>query len=135
MTFYPNSNKEVNANYIPPASTRRLFDANGITAQLAKNAGHLLHTENDDYSIGRARGIMDAVDLINKSPVVDLANTTEIVHAKWVYDGKYNEWLCSHCNGRILNEVEVYGGGMYRDINTVYSPYCPWCGAIMDGGN
>jgi hypothetical protein len=72
---------------------------------------------------------------MNKITVVDITNITKVVHAKWVYNYKYDEWSCSHCNGEILNEVEVYGGGMYRDINTVYSPYCPWCGAKMDGEN
>lgn len=43
------------------------------------------------------------------------------------------DWFCSHCDGVILSEVEVYGGGMYRGVNTVWTPYCPHCGAKMDG--
>lgn len=62
---------------------------------------------------------------------VPIADAVEVVHAKWVF--KYPDWYCSHCDGVILNEVEVYGGCMYGDINTVYSSYCPHCGARMDG--
>ena len=61
------------------ANEKRLIDAKEITVKLAGNAGHILRQESGDYSVGRARGIMDAVDLINKLPTVD---AVEVVRCK-----------------------------------------------------
>ena len=56
-----------------------------------------------------------------------------VIHAKWVSrPGTLGDWYCSNCEGEILYEVETYGGGNYHDINTVWSSYCPYCGARMD---
>ena len=51
------------------AREMRMVNASDITEKLARNASHILRNGNgEEYDIGRARGIMDAVDLINKSP-------------------------------------------------------------------
>lgn len=63
---------------------------------------------------------------LNEMPVYD------IVHAKWISKyGVFGDWYCSNCEGVLLYEVENYGGS-YHDIKTVWSTYCPHCGAKMD---
>lgn len=98
------------------ATEKRLIYADETTSKLARNAGHILHQENGEYSVGRARGIMDAVDLINKLPTVDAA---PVVHGHWIHDDEYD--ICSNCNNPII---------MNR-----CSPdkWCKNCGAKMDG--
>lgn len=98
---------------------KRLIDANDITVKLAGNASHVLrNADGDDYAIGRARGIMDAVDLINKLPTVD---AVEVVHGRWIHKGAWHI-ECSECNYILAHIGEAKN-------------YCPYCGAKMDGGN
>jgi hypothetical protein len=70
-------------------------------------------------------------DIVNEQTVIDAA---PVVHAKWISEpGILGDWYCSNCKGVLLYEVENYGGGNYHDIKTVWSTYCPHCGAKMDG--
>lgn len=46
-------------------------------------------------------------------------DVTPVVHAHWVYN--YGYWYCSNCN---------YGVAAHNN-----TPYCPRCGAKMDGGS
>lgn len=55
-----------------------------------------------------------------------------VVHAKWVLARYASEWTCSNCDGEMLYEVKTYGGGNYHDIENIFPPYCPHCGAKMD---
>ena len=61
-------------------------------------------------------GVYKAVDAI---PAADVA---PVIHGEWIR--KNGEMYCSVCGGEALMD-EVY----YK------SPYCPDCGAKMDGGN
>ena len=65
---------------------------------------------------------------IDKCPTVD---AVEVVHGEWIYEN--GEWVCSVCKEPALYEVQVYGGGNYKDCDLVRSSYCPKCGAKMDG--
>lgn len=58
-------------------------------------------------------------DMIDEAPAADVA---PVVHGEWIH--KNGEMYCSICNSEALMD-EVY----YE------SPYCPDCGARMDGGN
>ena len=102
------------------ATEKRLIDAKEITVKLAGNASHILHHEDGDYAIGRARGIMDAVEIINKFPAV------EVVHGHWEKsDIPHEKFCCSVCGGACW--YYDYEGDVAR------SRYCPNCGAKMDG--
>ena len=70
-------------------------------------------------SMDITRGYAIAKDLIRKAPVADVA---PVIHGEWIH--KNGEIYCSVCGGEALMD-EVY----YK------SPYCPDCGAKMDGGN
>ena len=62
-----------------------------------------------------------------------LNNVVEVVHGRWILKpGILGDWYCSNCEGVLLYEVENYSGGNYHDIKTVWSTYCPYCGAKMD---
>lgn len=63
--------------------------------------------------------------MISSAPTVD---AVEVVHGRWVghYDGSWihkRKWLTGY-------DCSVCG----NFINTM-TPYCPYCGAKMDGGN
>ena len=65
------------------------------------------------------KGIRDAMKIVEKAPVLHVA---QIDHAKWEYipcDGKFRAILvCSRCRRNV---------GEYNRFN-----YCPHCGAKMD---
>ena len=67
------------------------------------------------------------IDSISKLPAADVA---PVVHGKWVvrFDGPYKRrrCYCSHCGKH--NGV----GGIAQNQE---KPYCPNCGAKMDGGD
>ena len=70
-------------------------------------------------SMDITRGYAIAKDLIKKAPTADVI---PVVHGEWIH--KNGEMYCSICGSEALMD-EVY----YK------SPYCPDCGAKMDGGN
>jgi hypothetical protein len=85
-----------------------------------------LLAEYDRVHIGPPGG---ARKLMEEAPTVD---AVEVVHARWIpleYDGYasgnpvWDLWECSECQ-------EEHSG----DEDTL-TPYCPHCGALMDGGN
>lgn len=53
-------------------------------------------------------------DTIKYAPTVD---AVLITHAHWNWDSFHCRWTCSNC------------GGVENDCMT---PYCPWCGYVMD---
>ena len=74
-------------------------------------------------------GVCLALDQLRAAPA---ANAVEVVHGRWIpleYDGYadgnpvWDLWECSECG-------EEHSG----DEDTL-TPYCPNCGAKMDGGN
>lgn len=74
---------------------------------------------DSEYGKGIERGIDIAIEFINNAPTVAAAPE---VHGRWeeIYDpyGELEEWIHGEC-GRCSKEK---------------SPYCPNCGARMDGG-
>ena len=57
-----------------------------------------------------------------KAPAADVA---PVVHARWVKDEE-GEWSCTNCR----ETVAICDSGRER---TYRKPYCPNCGAKMDG--
>ena len=73
------------------------------------------------------------LDSIDAQPTVD---AVEVVHAEWldggaIHNGKevYKSIDCSHCEGvfKIESETREYWKDRFK--------VCPFCGALMDGGN
>lgn len=60
--------------------------------------------------------------IVVTAPAVD---AVPVVHARWVY-GEDVDIQCSECGRDAMSDWMKY--------TQVYSPYCPWCGAKMDGG-
>lgn len=65
---------------------------------------------------------MIAYVLFYDTPAVD---TVEVVHAQWIRKG--NMIWCSHCGDAPIDDA-------YNWYPTE-TPYCPLCGAKMDGGD
>ena len=68
-------------------------------------------------------------DFLNALPTVEAA---PVVHGEWKLDRYATEWTCSNCEGEMLYKVTTYGGGQYHDLDNIFPPYCPHCGAKMD---
>ena len=84
--------------------------------------------ETDDFGgVDYGFGMKNIKELINAIPAADVA---PVVHGKWIvrFDGPYKRrrCYCSHCGKH--NGV----GGIAKNQE---KPYCPNCGAKMDGGD
>lgn len=68
---------------------------------------------------------------------IPTADVKEVKHGYWedLYKGKYDNplYTCSECYCRALRKVEADCLG-HEIIRQELSPYCPHCGATMDGG-
>ena len=99
------------------ANEKRLIDANALT----ENADvFTVHTK--EY--GSIEVI--PVDAIGDAPTVD---AVEVVHGRWYYrnptDTLNEHLMCTACKCLFWKNIE----------EMVSYPYCPNCGAKMDGGN
>lgn len=64
------------------------------------------------------------ITYLSEQPVVD---AVEVVHGQWVDMGDFQS--CSICKAARLKEIEtLYGKAIW-----VKTPFCPNCGAKMDG--
>lgn len=72
-----------------------------------------------DEERGLTAGFCEVDELVNNQPTVD---AVEVVHGEWIYWGKdvWRQCKCSEC-------LTSYG--------CIDTPYCPHCGAKMDGGD
>ena len=99
------------------ANEKRLIDANALSCEI------------DGCSFESGYDAGKVLIMIAEAPTVD---AVEVVHGRWIpleYDGYadgnpvWDLWECSECQ-------EEHSG----DEDTL-TPYCPNCGAKMDGGN
>lgn len=117
------------------ANEQRLIDANALLERLASSS----ETWAKNIQAIRnwwphAVGIKDnIVSSIKEAPTV---SAVEVVHAHWedgyaIHNGKevYKSIDCSHCNDifKIESETREYWKERFK--------VCPFCGALMDGGN
>lgn len=77
------------------------------------------------------RGVEDGMELaLNAIKAIHAADVAPVVHGRWIvrFGGPYNRrrCYCSHCGKH--NGV----GGIAKNQE---KPYCPNCGAKMDGGD
>ena len=83
--------------------------------KFVKDLGDEYHGMISDESLR----IYRIIERLESAPTADVQ---EVRHGEWVR--KNGEMYCSECGGEALMD-EVY----YK------SPYCPKCGAKIDGGN
>ena len=89
------------------------------TTTLLKEIDHAFHTD----TIGKK----DVINLIINLPVADV---TPVRHGRWICIRKgYEEYECSVCHGMDSNCSDYYADHVVTE-----QEYCPFCGAIMDGG-
>ena len=59
--------------------------------------------------------------------VTDCGDFAPVVHGAWIHNPKREyDYICSACRGDAPED-------RYRN-NAILTPYCPHCGAVMDGG-
>ena len=106
------------------ANENWLIDANELYTKLSKMARepHYQH-DGEDYYVG----IADASGAVVEAPTVD---AVEVVHGRWFMRGGI--FRCSECDSKALLKLDSNVGGC-REYTHFRSPYCPHCGAKMDG--
>lgn len=70
--------------------------------------------------------IQDAIKMISYPEYTPTADVAPVVHGRWEQDAD-GDWYCSNCD----EVVAICESGRER---TYRKPYCPNCGAKMDGG-
>lgn len=69
-------------------------------------------------------GILKAHRIVREAPAADVV---EVVHGEWIHNPKREyDYICSVCRGDAPED-------RMRN-NAILTPYCPHCGAKMDGG-
>ena len=96
------------------ANEKRLIDANWILGEIEHDLGcyQIGKLTEDDVLYVELR---DVVKMVCAAPTVD---AVEVVHGRWI--GSAYDFCCSAC-------------GVYQNIYTGLTNYCPNCGAKMDG--
>ncbi len=102
---------------------------------LLKDIGEsVVFTVKSGFISPEMRGARKVIDRIENAPTADVA---EVKHGEWedLYNSRYDNplYVCSKCNCRALrtNEKDELG---HIKCSQELSPYCPHCGAKMDGG-
>lgn len=96
----------------------KLLSQSELHASMLKLRKHIMLRPGGVYYEG-AVDIDDVLSTIDHFPTID---AEPVRHATWM-PTEYDEHKCSECGGR-----EDY---WWADKGT---PFCPWCGAKMDGG-
>ena len=78
---------------------------------------------NKRYTEGWNDCLMRVKSMVSTAPAADVA---PVVHGRWERDAE-GDWYCTNCN----EVVAICDSGRER---TYRKPYCPNCGAKMDGG-
>lgn len=105
------------------ATEKWLIDANALKDRWTIPSPEPINTD--------AAEVLDSID---EQPTVD---AVEVVHGRWedMWDGKYANprYRCSVCKEK-ANYKSVQDELLsWHDVQ-VLTPYCPYCGAKMDGG-
>lgn len=66
---------------------------------------------------------------INEAPAVD---AEPVRHGKWLFSD-YDYFTCSVCGGQYFTGADSTKDAKAMLENNAYYPYCPHCGARMDG--
>ena len=91
----------------------RLIDVDGLMTKInawdesARNGTNPNCKNGNEYEAA-----MDICIIVEESPIID---AVPVVHSWW--EDCSNGWSCGNC---------------HHDMRSEY-PYCPWCGARMDG--
>jgi len=64
----------------------------------------------------------------------DRTKYVKVVHARWEYNGRNDEYFCSNCYKQPISFKREMNCGVGEFVEVCFSDYCPNCGAKMDGG-
>ena len=119
------------------ANEKRLVDANEFRNRLSHVVYDIFEVHEKDGQLTGTASVgyyTDTIEeVLKQTKTVD---AVEVVHAHWedgcaMHNGKevYKSIDCSHCNEifKVESETREYWKARFK--------VCPFCGAIMDGGN
>ena len=87
------------------------------------------HGEHPDVGNPFPDGV-DAID-IKDVDAIPSADVAPVRHGRWICKRKgYEEYECSVCHGMDSNCSDYYADHVVTE-----QEYCPFCGAMMDGGS
>ena len=99
---------------------KEYIEREAILNELSPSADNDIH---DDYSAGWSDGIAAAIDIVKKAPAAYVA---PVKRARWVWESNYRDYDGDICS--------TYSCSNCEKMTSDESPYCPRCGAKMDGG-
>ena len=81
------------------------------------------------FAIQTVFSTSDCLDLLHyaiQNGWISPSDVTPVRHGRWINEGKYA--VCTECGGR--------SGTQYDGVEPIplMTQFCPFCGAIMDGG-
>ena len=104
----------------------RYIDADDVLDNVDKKLEAIIFEENDSYDVGYENGVDLVVDLIHKSPTVEI-----VPQGNWEVDRSKGWVCCTNCHNEM--PLRYIPGGTFHKEN-FKSPYCPYCGAKMGNG-
>lgn len=69
------------------------------------------------------------VDMIKEAPAIE---AEPMRHGKWLFSD-YDYFTCSVCGGQYFTGADSTKDAKAMLENNAYYPYCPYCGASMNG--
>ena len=94
-----------------------------------KRAVNAVKPMNSDYLTGYISALSVIEGVIAEQPATDV---TPVKHGHWYNRG--GRFRCSACDNKALLKDIGGTGGWSHEYEQQKSPYCPNCGAKMDGG-
>ena len=103
----------------------RLIDADEVQEILAEKLEEYDLLADDDYCAGVVTGLGVAINTVNTVPLVN-----PVKRGKWELDKNRGLICCTNCGGE--RPLKYLDNGTFHK-QSFLSPYCPHCGAQMDG--
>ena len=113
----------------------RFIDATDISKQIA-DFKRVVNSPNSDYMTGYLCALSVTEGMIANAMIASTAAVVEVRHGEWKdrHENKYaNHYYESSVCGSPALDRTVSGGVGCPQQEQVLSPYCPNCGAKMDG--
>ena len=84
---------------------------------------------NYEWETFESSGIESAMLCVENFPAINAEPTR---HGKWLFSD-YDYFTCSVCGGQYFTDADSTKDAEAMLENNAYYPYCPYCGASMNG--
>lgn len=107
----------------------RYIDADALLAELQEEIDFKTSMYTEEQNMYFSAGLKCAYRDVKSQPTADVV---EVRHGYW-YVPEYEYLGCSECGEWYYTGADSTAEAKERLANGEYYPYCPYCGAKMDG--